>query len=809
MKYTTLILILLAVLSGLAAVDGLAQQAPTDAATPAETKDLEQKAQFLKQKFEELLANMLDVATLLEETEPETAKILRRTVEHAQRELVAEKMDAVRRALREGLDQAAQQSQGEVVTQLGTMLRILEGAEVEKSETDKKIAERRAALEEVDRLLEAQENEEKRTRAAAHAEEIDRDTQALLDALKALAERQKDLMEDTGKLPADNEQLQRLGQLRDAIDDLLDKQQKLNAHSEKAALGKLPVLGEAQKQLVEAAAQLGEKIKQADADGNISKSIDKAGGNPKALDGAVGNVASAGKEMDRAAASLGKSHKEKARLPQRQAEADLQAARDAIDAAMGKIAGGSKTGQIASSQEKLAGETGMLDEKIKAVAEKAAINPESLGKSGEQQDGQPAGQKSGEQGGQKSGEQGGQKGGEQDGQQGGEQGGQKSGEQGGQKGGEQGGQKGAQQPKGNLKKAAGHMQKAAEEVTAQDTETATTEQGKALAELQKKLEQVAELRERAMAKAKQELDATKQGEIASDTGKLAETMKKGTDGKPMGGQESVAGASKSAGSAAGKMSQGQAGGANADQKKTAEQLRQAQQQLQEEIAELEERSKAEKLARIEQRLEKVLEKQKVITAQTRTTWDDRDAGEAPYDREAEQTLLDNARKEGQLADEVERVLKLLKEEGTTIIFPEILEDVHSDLNDVQKRLASKDPGPLTQSTQQEIERTLEELINAVRDELSKGPGRAQGGGGQGQGGNKKPPLIPPIAELRMLRLKQVRILSETRQLEAQVKENGGAGEDAKAKASVLSREQGRVKKLTTEIKKKMTAPGSG
>ncbi|MBS3820685.1 MAG: hypothetical protein KGY81_02865 [Phycisphaerae bacterium] len=752
----------------------LAQEAGADAAEIAETRDLAKKAQFLKQKFEELLASMLDVARLLDATEPKTAEILRRTVEHAQRELVAEKMDAVRKALREGLDQAAQASQGEVVSQLGTMLRILEGAATETSETDKKLEERRAALDEVDRLLKDQQAEEELTRAAAHAEDIDRKTQQLLDALKALAERQRELMAETGRLPADNEELKRLGELRDAVQDLIDKQEGLNRQSEKAALGKLPILGEVQKQLAEQAGELNTAIEKAAKDETLRKAIDRAGGNPESLDGAARNAASAGKEMTRASTSLGESHKGDARLPQRQAAADLRAVRRAIDEAMDKIASESKTGELASVQDELADEAGSLDETMKNVAEKAAIDPESLGQSGEQ-----------------------------GGQQGGEHGRRPGGQDGGQQARQQGGQ---QPPQGDLQKAAGHMEKAAEEITAQDKATATDEQKKAMAELQEKLEQAAKLRERAMAKAKEDLDAAKQRQIASDAGKLAETMKQGTDGKPMGGQQSVEGASKSAGSAAGKMSQGQTGSANSDQQKAVEQLRQAQQQLQEEIAELEERSKAERLAKIEQRLEKVLEQQKRITTRTRKTWDKR-AAESSYDREAAQTLLDDSRQEGKLADEVAAVRRMLVDEGSTIIFPEILGDVREDLASVRDRLKEKDPGPLTQSTQQEIERTLQELIDAVRDELSKGPGRRKGGGGgMPGGGGGKQPLIPPIAELRMLRLKQVRILSETRQLERQLEVSVPDG-DAKAKAKVLSKEQQRVRKLTDQIKEKMGAPG--
>jgi hypothetical protein len=730
--------------AGLCAGPLVAQPAPQAEKENTDAKALAQKAQFLKQQFEEFLANMLEVAELLEETEPETAKILRQTVEHAQRELVAEKMEAVRQALREGLDQAAEKSQGEVVTQLGQMLRILEGGVVEKSETDKKLQERQAALQEVNRLLEQERKEEAKTRAAAHAEELDKQTRELMEALKALAQQQEALAEKTAELPADDEALRKLGALRNQLDELIDRQEKMNDQTAGAPLGKLPVLSEAQKKLAQASQALGEAVAEASRDEKLAQAISDAGGKPDVLTDAEENVAAAGKEMTRAAEALGRSHKGDADLPQKQASADLKAARRAIDEAMGKLAAETPTGEIAGEQDELAAEARALDEKAKAIAEQAAIDPESLAKG---------------------------------------------------------------KPVGDLNKAAGHMNAASRKVESQEPQAAGDEQAKALAELRKKMEQAAELRERAMEKARQELDAEKQEQIAQDTNNLAERMKEGTDGKAMGGQRSVAQAGKSAAGAAGKMADGQAGPANADQNDAIEKLKQAQQQLGEEIAELQERSKQEKLAKVEEKLEVILEKQKAITAATKNTWENRRSGESPYDREAEQTLLDGARKEGQLSEDVGIVRKMLVDEGSTVIFPEILGDVKDDLKTLQGRLAEKDPGLVTQVTQQEVERTLQELINAVRKELSKGPGRGRGGGGGG--GGQQAPLIPPVAELRMLLLKQQRVLAQTRKLEAGVKANEVTGESVAAESKVLSREQKRIKKLAEEINKKMAASGSG
>ena len=75
----------------------------------AKNDELVHSAKFLKEKLDDLLVEMNQVAQLMEETEPDVAKILRQTVEHAQRQDVSEKLDRVIETLRGGLDEAAQQ----------------------------------------------------------------------------------------------------------------------------------------------------------------------------------------------------------------------------------------------------------------------------------------------------------------------------------------------------------------------------------------------------------------------------------------------------------------------------------------------------------------------------------------------------------------------------------------------------------------------------------------------------------------------------------------------------------------------------
>jgi hypothetical protein len=704
--------------------------------------DLIRSAEYIKKKFEELLASMSEIANLMEKTEPDVAKILRRTVEHAQRQLVTDKMSDVVRDLKKGLDEAARQGHSEVIEHLTKMLRIIEGGMQEKSDTDVKLEALRAVKEQMEKIIERQQEEKTKTDPKANAEDIDGQTRKLIEGIEDAIRKQKKLNEETDKVAPAEANFKKLAGLRRAVRSLLKKQEKVNASTRDAALASLPVLAEAQRKLADIAGQLQEKLASAGNSKAMRKALAKAGVKPETLETTAGLAGSAGGEMKQAAGALDKSSKAQAGTPQAQAMADLQSADRALTDAMRKLSAGTPSGKLADRQGDLSKQTKKLAGLAEKVAKMAGIDPK--GKEGE--------------------------------------------------------------GKGGLNKAAGHMAKASGKLSAAEKKPARCEQDQALSELQKQLTRAAELRRKAMDLAKKKMDSTEQQQIAKDVNKLADRMKSGQDKKPMPGQKSAGKAGQCAGSAAGKMGQCDAKGANKDQKEALEEMKKALEELDEEIAKLERRAKAEKLAKIEDRLEKILEEQKKCTTRTRKTYENRQQGKTPYDREAGQALLELSKSEGGLAEEVAAIRQLLIKEGSTVVFPEVLGDVKQDLSDVQKRLADRDPGPLTQTTQEEIETVLEELIDSVRKELSKGPGRKKGGGGKGGGQcNKKPPLIPPLAELRMLRLQEVRIRRSTERLNEQATSGKLTAEQVAANTKKLADRQQRVIKLATEMAEKLKA----
>ncbi len=730
---TTLILILL---SACIAGPGYAPaQTPPPGAKQSE--DLAHSAEFIRKKLDELLATMSDVATLLEKTDPEAARILRQTVVYAQQEDVVTKIDEVKKLLRQGLDQAAETSQAEVIGDLTHMLRLLEGAQSDLTETDERLAELREVRKRIADLLRRQEAEAARTRAVTAKEKIDKDSQALLETLQKLIQQQKELKEKTGKLPDPTAAVKKLSELHAAVERLRKTQKLLNDAAVKAAMARLPVLAEGQRKLLEQTKEVAEQLAAAGKDASLREALQAAGGDTKAVDKAASHTKAAGEPMQQAAGAMEASNQSKAAAPSREALQELTAAEKALAEAIRTLAAKTPAAELADSQSKLAEETKAIQDAAEAIAATAGVDATKL-------------------------------------------------------------------PAPNLPHASENMAKATGALEHQSRDPAQAEQTEALKALENELARAEELRRRAMENAQAKLDAAEQNAIAEQIDKAAESMKNGRDGKAMPGQPSAAQAGKSASQAGEALSQSDAAGANQRQNETSENLREAMKSLDDEIEKLQRRSKAEKLASISERLGKVLEQQKACTKQTRALHDARAKADSPIGRAEEQTLTELAGVEGELSVEIQSIRDLLRKEGTTVVFPAVLGDVKRDLLDVKSWLAEFDAGPLTQATQEEIEHTLEELLESVHEELSKGPGKGSGGGGgQPGGGQGKQPLIPPIAELRMLRMKQLRVNRNTKQLAEMVSAGTLPDNKQAAEYKKLAGRQGQVLSLVRSIREKL------
>jgi hypothetical protein len=301
-------------------------------------------------------------------------------------------------------------------------------------------------------------------------------------------------------------------------------------------------------------------------------------------------------------------------------------------------------------------------------------------------------------------------------------------------------------------------------------------------------------------------DSARSGEKASDAAKKAGDASKG--GKPADGKPGHSGAPSPGKPSEGQPSQpgksgkpGQPGESSpSDQPpqpqeptdRAAERLKQAQQAMEEAKDQLEDskrdgaaESQREALKQLEQakaELERVLRQlreeemertltmlaarfRKMLDAQTKIYEGTKRVDRAPeaerdHDEEIEAARL--SREESLIVREADRALVLLREEGSSMAFPETVSLMRDDMQQVTERLADVNVGTFTQELEQDIIEALEETIaaldKAIKDLEKKKtpPGQAPPAGQPGD-----PPLVDKLSELKMIRSLQMRINRRT------------------------------------------------
>ena len=145
-----------------------------------------------------------------------------------------------------------------------------------------------------------------------------------------------------------------------------------------------------------------------------------------------------------------------------------------------------------------------------------------------------------------------------------------------------------------------------------------------------------------------------------------------------------------------------------------EKLQEAIAELEEILRQLREEEMERVLALLEGRFRKMLEMElKVYEGTIRIDKIDKEKRGRSVDIRASKLAFDQRK----IAGEADRALTLLLEEGSSIAFPEVVEQMRDDMEEVAARLDQVKVGEITQGLEEEIIATLEELIEA----LAKGP----------------------------------------------------------------------------------------
>lgn len=198
-----------------------------------------------------------------------------------------------------------------------------------------------------------------------------------------------------------------------------------------------------------------------------------------------------------------------------------------------------------------------------------------------------------------------------------------------------------------------------------------------------------------------------------------------------------------------------------EQEKAVERLKQAKQDLEDALEQLRKEQQEEMLAALEARFAAMLAKQIEIDKQTNVL---DSAGKEHWSRAQQLELADASKQQKWVGDEADSALKILKEDGTTIVVPQIIEQVRDDAYEVARRLGDADTGSDVRQIQENIVVTLQELLDAVKEMQKKNENNSDSGGQAGES-DKTPPLMPGSAELKLLKSLQVRVNKITTEIE--------------------------------------------
>ena len=340
---------------------------------------------------------------------------------------------------------------------------------------------------------------------------------------------------------------------------------------------------------------------------------------------------------------------------------------------------------------------------------------------------------------------------------------------------------------GDLKSAATSMSKAQAAEKTPDAPSPKSEQEAALEHLRRARQKLADAKKAAEDAAKPDKLAKRQGETAAEAealgkkmrgepsgqkgkpqagqqggepGKPQESQQSQKPGEPTPGQKQIEKAQEHMEDATKDLDDEKQRDATGDQDKALAELDNAAEELEEALRQLRQEEQEEVLRDLEARFRTMLETQLEINIGTTEV----DAvGPDNFKRAEKLRTAELADSQGKLAKDVDTCLHVLEEEGTTVVFPAVLEQLGEDMRDVETRLKALYVGVLTQAIQKEIVSTLQDLVDAVekrQQEMSDQPPQ------QGKPGSPdEQPLLPTSAELKLLKAMQVRVNGRTSVIE--------------------------------------------
>ncbi len=254
-----------------------------------------------------------------------------------------------------------------------------------------------------------------------------------------------------------------------------------------------------------------------------------------------------------------------------------------------------------------------------------------------------------------------------------------------------------------------------------------------------------------------------------------------------------------------KLAQEKRGEATEQQRQAEEEIRKAIDKLEKILRQLREEEIQRELAKLEARLRKMATMQSAVLDETvqlaKTPASQRD-------RATDLKAGDLAFEEQKITLEADRAMLLLREEGSSVAFPEVILQLREDTKRVATRLGQSKIDVVTQGIQNDILAALEEMIAALakaqRDNEKKQQEQQQQQDGQSGQGSGEEPLVQALAELKLLRTMQQRIQGTTNRYgdlldEDNASDNDSEGEEVLPLLRDLAQRQDRLYQITRDL----------
>ncbi|MEM6472262.1 MAG: hypothetical protein AAF802_22060 [Planctomycetota bacterium] len=229
-----------------------------------------------------------------------------------------------------------------------------------------------------------------------------------------------------------------------------------------------------------------------------------------------------------------------------------------------------------------------------------------------------------------------------------------------------------------------------------------------------------------------------------------------------------------------------------------ENLRRAIDELEQILRQLREEEMQRELARLESRLKKMLEMQSRVLDETM------ELATTPTSQRSRQTDLragEISFEQKKITVEADRAMLLLREEGSSVAFPEVVAQIRDDSDRIAERLSKSQIDAITQGIQQDVLAAIEEMIQALQQaqrdlEKQKQQGQAQ----QGQPGQPdEQPLVGQISELKLIRTMETRIKKTTERYAELLQSDDSSAQDLLPLLKNLSNRQAKLYKITRDL----------